>query len=111
MISYDVVFFTWVSARFFPTGHSLLRTKINRLAISARIRMIQNRNQKRLRLLASPPGEFMTRRKVYDSFFMCAEAVFAISFLVPIWSKAISRRASPPIFMTDSTIPFPKAVC
>ena len=35
------------------------------------------------------------------SFFICAEAVFAISFLVPIWSKAISSSASPLSFMTD----------
>ena len=43
--------------------------------------------------------------------YMCAEAVFAISFFVPMVSKAISSNASPPIFMTDSTIPRPKAVC
>ena len=45
------------------------------------------------------------------SFFMWAEAVFAMSFFVPLPSKAISRRASPPIFSTVSTMPRPKAVC
>ena len=40
-----------------------------------------------------------------------AEAVFAMSFLVPTRSKAISRRASPDIFSTLSTRPLPKAVC
>ena len=40
---------------------------------------------------------------------VCAEAVFAMSFFVPISSKAISSSASPPIFITDNTIPRPKA--
>ena len=45
------------------------------------------------------------------SFSMCAAADFSIRRLVPTWSKAISNRASPPIFWTDRTIPCPNALC
>ena len=41
----------------------------------------------------------------------CWLADFSISRLVPTVSKAISTRASPPIFCTDSTRPRPKALC
>lgn len=39
----------------------------------------------------------------------CA-ADFAISRLVPFWSKAISSSASPPIGLTDTTMPSPNAL-
>ena len=42
---------------------------------------------------------------------MCAAADFIISRLVPTLSKAISTRASPPIFWMERIIPLPKALC
>ena len=42
---------------------------------------------------------------------MWAPADFSISFFLPTVSKATSVRASPPMGRTESTMPFPKAVC
>ena len=47
----------------------------------------------------------------HHSFLMWAPADFSISFFLPTLSKATSTRASPPMGRTESTMPFPKAVC
>ena len=47
---------------------------------------------------------------VFQTFFIWAPAVFHISFLrmSPNWT---SIRASPPMGVTESTVPWPKALC
>ena len=64
-----------------------------------------------LRCISSPQWDHMHKTAKNYRRFICADAVFAISFFVPTPSKAISSKASPPILITERTIPLPNAVC
>ena len=110
-IKSDVVFVTWVLARERIASLYFARNKINNpTAIMTSISKKRTSRRKPRRIQITPK-DYMRITSGYDKRFICGEAVLAISFFVPILSKAISRSASEPIFMTESTMPRPKAVC